>query len=269
MESITRYTMATLAACVLLTDGCTLTHASRPPNEFGSVSPRHYCPGDTVTASYDLAMETPCVSRAGMDCATVGPAITISSAPESFPPQTSTRLANGLTFTPTAPRVDVSFAPSTTPFSFVYPSVNPTTGAPALTLRWIRTTTRPVERIEGSIAQTLSHGGMCNGTTPANAPAQIVDLPEFSANLRVQQLCNTSAVPIEATLAGASGEFTRRLAPGECFALDEPGVPSGLGTARTVSVRPLAIDPAVQCSAVQGSTPPQTLTTRAVLACGP
>lgn len=269
LKTFNKTILSLIAGGVLLTNGCVLPHADLPASEFGAVSPRKYCPGDTVTASYNLPMDTACVSRPGFDCATVAPTITIDSSPASFPPHTSTALIDSTTFMPTAPRIDVRFSLPTTPVSIMYPSINATTGAPQMTFRYVKNTTRTVERLEGSITQSLTHGGMCNGTTPANAPAQIVDLPEFSANLRVQQLCNTSAVPIEATLAGASGEFTRRLAPGECFALDEPGVPSGLGTARTVSVRPLAIDPAVQCSAVQGSTPPQTLTTRAVLACGP
>ena len=265
---IIRPTLSAIAAGVLLTNGCALPHAPVPANEFGAVSPQKYCPGDTVTASYNLTMETACVSRPGFDCATIAPPITISSSPVVFPPRTSTALIDSTTFMPTEPRVDVLFSLPTSPANILYPSINAMTGAPDFQRRSIKNTTRPVERLEGEIMQTLTHNGMCNGSTPVHAAAQIADLPEFSPNLGIQQVCNTSAVPIEATLSGASGEFTRRLNAGECFGLDEPGIPGGLGSARIIGVRSLMVDPTAQCDSLQGMTPPQSLSTRVVLACG-
>jgi hypothetical protein len=142
------------------------------------------------------------------------------------------------------------------------------TGAPQMTARHVKNTTRTVQRLEGEITQMLTHSGMCNGSTPTHSPAQIADLPEFSPHLQIQQFCNTSAVPIEATLSGAAGEFTRRLSAGECFRLDEPGIPAGLGSARVVGVRSLMVDPTAQCDPLQGMMPPQSLSTSVVLACG-
>lgn len=265
---ILRLTLSAIAAGVLLTNGCVLPHAPVPANEFGKVSPRKYCPGDTVTASYDLAMETACVSRPGFDCATIAPSITISSSPVAFPPHTSTSLIDSTTFVPTEPRVDVDFSPSSSPIGILYPSINAMTGAPQMTSRYIKSTTRTVERLEGEITQTLTHSGMCNGNTPTHSPAQIADLPEFSPNLQIQQFCNTSAVTIEATLSGAAGEFTRRLIAGECFRLDEPGIPAGLGSARVVGVRSLMVDPIAQCDPLQNSMPPASLQTAVTLSCG-
>lgn len=265
---IIRLTLSAIAAGVLLTNGCALPHAPVPANEFGKVSPQKYCPGDTVTASYDLLMDTACTSRPGFDCATIAPPITISSSPAAFPPHTSTALIDSTTFMPTEPRVDVLFSLPTSPATLLYPSINAMTGAPQMTARHIKNTTRTVERLEGEIMQTLIHSGMCNGSTPVHAAAQIADLPELSPNLRIQQFCNTSTAPIEATLSGAAGEFTRRLNAGECFRLDEPGIPAGLGTARVVGVRSLMVDPTAQCESLQGMTPPQSLRTSVVLACG-
>lgn len=265
---IIRLTLSAIAIGVLLTNGCALPHAPVPASEFGKVSPQEYCPGDTVTASYDLTMETACVSRPGFDCATIAPPITISSSPVAFPPHTSTALIDSTTFMPTEPRIDVLFSLPTSPTLVLYPSVNAMTGAPQMTSRYIKNTTRTVERLEGEIMQTFTHNGMCNGSTPVHAAARIADMPEFSPNLSIRQVCNTSAVPIEATLSGASGEFTRRVDAGECFGLDEPGIPAGLGSARIVGVRSLMVDPTAQCDSLQGMTPPQSLSTRVVLACG-
>ena len=265
---IFRGTLSAIAAGVLLTHGCALPHAPFPGNEFGNVSPKKFCPGDTVTASYDLPMDTACTSRPGFDCATIAPPITISSSPAVFPPHTSTALIDSTMFTPTEPRVDVLFSLSTSPATVLYPSINAMTGAPQMTARHVRNTTRTVERLEGEIMQTLTHSGMCNGSTPVHAAAQIADLPEFSPNLEIRQLCNTSAVPIEATLSGAAGEFTRRLSAGECFRLDEPGIPAGLGSARVVGVRSLMVDPTAQCDPLQNPTPPASLQTAVTLSCG-
>lgn len=260
-----RLGLATVAAGMLLTNGCTLTHASRPP-AYGTVSPRNYCPGDVVTASYDLTRDAACVSRPGFDCATTvsWPAITIDSAPMSFPPRTSAMSSDSLDFVPTAPRVDVTFTPPVPSTSYMYPGA----GDPSVIIRTISAQTRTIERVDGSIARSLSHGGVCSGTTPAHTPAMIAELPEFSPNLRIEQVCNTSPVPIVATLSGASGDISRELPPGACFVPNEPGMPAARATGSTLGVRSLTVDPGAQCDPLQGMTPPTPLTTRAVLACG-
>lgn len=259
-----RIGLATVAAGMLLTNGCTLTHGSRPP-AYSTVSPRNYCPGDVVTASYDLTQDTACVSRPGLDCATIAwPPIAIDSAPMSFPPRTFTASGGRLEFTPTAPRVDVTFAPPVASTSYAYPAA----GNPSLIIRTISAQTRTIERIDGSIVRDLSNGGVCDGRSPAHMSAEIANLPEFSANLHVQQICNTSMFPIVATLASASGDVSRELTPGACFAPNEPGAPAVPAAGSRIGVRSLAVDPIAQCDPLQGMTPPRPLTTRAVLACG-
>lgn len=264
----TRFGLAVVAAGILLTSGCTLPHASRP-FPYSAVSPRSYCPGDVVTASYELTRDAACVSRPGFDCATTvsWPAITIDSTPMSFPPRTFTTSGGGLDFAPTAPSVDVTFSPPGGSASFLYPSVD-AAGTANFTSRSIRTQTHTVERIDGSIARALTHGGVCSGTTPAHTPATIAEPPEFSPSLRIQQVCNTSAVPIVATLSGASGDISRELPPGACFVPNEPGMPAVPAAGSTLGVRGLTVDPVAQCNQLQGMTPPTSLTTRAVLACG-
>ena len=263
-----RLGLATIAAGMLLTNGCQLQHGPRPPFSFSTVSPQSYCPGDLITASYDLTQETACVSRPGFDCAAVAwPAITIDSSPISFPPQTFTASSRSLNFTSTEPRIDVTFTPPGSSASYLYPSVD-TAGTASFTARNIRTQTLPVERIDGSISRERSHDGMCNDGTPTYASAVIANLPELSPNLRVQEVCNASAVPIIATLSSASGDVSRELSPGACFVPNEPGAPAVPATGSTISVRSLVVDPIAQCNPVQGMTPPTQLTTRAVLACG-
>lgn len=260
-----RLAIATVAAGMLLTNGCTLTHASRPPS-YSIVSPRNYCPGDVVTASYDLTQDTACVSRPGFDCAAAvsWPAITIDSTPMSFPPQTFTASGGRLDFRPTAPRVDVTFAPPFASTSYMYP----TGGDPSFVIRTISAQTRTVERVDGSIGRDLSHGGICDGVSPAHSSAEVANLPAFSPNLHVQQICNTSGAPIIATLSSVSGDVSRELPPGACFVPNEPGAPTVPANGSTISVRSLAVDPIAQCNPLQGMTPPRPLTTRAVLACG-
>lgn len=265
MIALTRFGLGfAIAAGMLFTNGCTLTHRSRPPS-YGTVSPRSYCPGDVVTARYDLTQDTACVSRPGFDCATLAwPAITIDSTPMSFPPRTSAASSDSLDFVPTAPRVDVTFTPPVASTSYAYPAA----GDPSLIIRTISAQTNTIERIDGSITRMLSHGGMCNGMTPAYATETVANLPELSSNLHVQEVCNTSTSPIIATLSSTSGDVSRELPPGACFVPNEPGAPTLPANGSTISVRSLAVDPIAQCNPLQGMTPPTPLTTRAVLACG-
>lgn len=266
-KRILRLTLSAIAAGVLFTDGCVLPHAQLPePVAFGEVSPLRYCPGDTITAAFDIAAESACVSRPGMDCAALAPTIAISGSPAAFPAQSFNAFAGHLSFATTEPRVDVSFLPTPDPFAVFYPTIRD--GMPATGFRSIKGTTRTAERIDGEIARVLYHYGLCDGSTPGYASAAVGDEPGLSPNLRMKRLCNTSAVPIVATITGASGDFVRELGVGQCFELSEPGIPAGTDIARSVGVRSQAIDPTAQCSAVQGATPPQTLTTRAFFGCG-
>lgn len=268
---VARGTLSVLAGAVLLTNGCTLPHAPLrvPEVSYGELSPQQFCPGDTITARYDLTAGAACVSRPGSNCATAGPTIDITSTPMSFPPRSTTGLIDSFSFTTEAPRVDVQFTPVVATRIFSYPVVDAMSGSPAVMLRSVSPVTRSAERIDGMRMQTLDHGGMCMGSTPVNAPAMIAGLPQFSENLRLRTVRNINRIPIQVTLTAASGNsFTRDIMPGETFDTSEPGVLPEITLARTVSVRPMAVDPSTQCTSLQNPTPPPNLRTEIALSCG-
>lgn len=257
-----------LAAGVLLTNGCALPHAAwRPPTEeIGRVSPAQFCPGDTVTASYNLTQEQPCVSRSGFDCAALAPTITVASSPMSFAPQTTTAFAGNVDFVPAADSVDVSFTAAST--GLTYPVVT-MAGTEALRIRTLVNNTANTRRLTGEIMRTVNHGGMCAGSTPTYADGVLPGPPALSANLRTRRICNSSTAPLRLTIAGAPGEMIERdLMPGQCLDTAEPGISPEVAMARTYSVRALTVDPMTQCGAIQGSTPPAPLQTTITLGCG-
>jgi hypothetical protein len=266
LRRLNRITLTTLAAGVLMTNGC-LPHAQLRPVPIGTVSPENYCPGDTVTASYSLLSGAACVSRPGMDCSTIAPTLTISGTPASFPPQSFNSLTGGLSFMPTEPRVDILFAMPSSPTSVMYPSVNPMTGAATFSSGKFANTTHAVRRIDVEMNRMLTHSGMCAGMSAVYAPATLAGMPADSPSLRLRRVCNTSPVAITVTLTSAAGDFNRNLGPGACFSLDEPGVPSGVDASVLLAARPQTIDPG-QCDPLQGTSPPPALTTTAIFACG-
>lgn len=268
-QKFIRFALSALAAGVLMTNGCALPHAEPRYPPIGRVSPLNYCPGETVSANYSLlaSASATCVSRAGMDCSTIAPTLTISSTPASFPSQTFNSLTGGLTFMPTEASVDVSFAMPSSPTLVMYPIINSTTGAPGFASPYFTNKTHTTRRIDGNVNLMLTHGGMCAGTSPVYASAPISAGPDYSSNLQLRTVCNTNTVPITVTLTGAAGEFSYDLAVGTCFGLNEPGIPSGLGSSSAISARPQVIDPSL-CRALEGSAPPVALTTGVSLACG-
>lgn len=262
IRSFYRGTLSLMALAVLLSDGCTLPHADpRPQPQYQAIiNPAQYCPGDTVTASYDIAGSQPCFSHSGFNCADVTPNVDVTSSPEQFPAGRLTGFIGSREFMPTAATYTVTFAPTLSPA--VYPIDNRMGGSPL-----ISRATPPVSlagaRIEGTITRALTHGGMCVGSTPAYAPAALPSAPEVSERLRIQQICNTSDVPIIVMLSSSSGPgFTGMLTPDQCTA------PGAGADARSVQVNTLGVDPSAMCSATSGSTPPRSLRTRVTLACG-
>lgn len=264
---IVKPVLGALAAGVLLTNGC-LPHAPlRPPSEnIGQVSPVQFCPDDTVTASYNVTQEQPCVAQPGQDCAMHMPTITVASTPMSFPAQTTTAFIGRVDFTPAADAVDVGFS-AAAPLLF-YPIVQ-MDGRPAFRGRTLVNNSVTVRRLTGEIMRTVDHGGMCAGATPVHADGVVPGPPALSPSLGIRQICNTSAAPIVLTLSGASGDMIERmLAPGGCFSTSEPGVPAGTSMLRTYSVRALVVDPNARCNATEGMVPPAPLQTTLTLSCG-
>lgn len=268
-RTLVRFGLSTLAAGVLLTNGCVFPHPI-PARSFGTVTPAHYCPGDRVTAQYDLLGTTACVSRPGLDCATASPLIRLSSTPEAFPPREFNAFAGGLDFVPTADRVDVRFGTGSSIGEQTYfvPIID-RNGTPTTVQVHVRDTTRSTERIVVPDDEPLTHQGVCAGTTPAHTPAPLPGLPEFSPNLRLQQLCNGEDTAIFVTITSASGlSASTMLAPHACWPNPGPaGMPGAFGSGDIVDARATVIDPATRCSATQGGMPPMPITTIATMAC--
>lgn len=253
-----RIAQSSLAAGVLLTNGCTLTHASLP---YAKVTPAQYCPGDAITAEYDAVGSQPCVSHTGVDCATLTPTVVIASDSASLPAASITAFTGSRMFMPTGSAVTVTF--NATPADLIYPARN-SAGENIFARRDLRPITRTITRIDGEVAETLTHNGMCAGTNPVNAPSPLPGAPRLSTRLVAQRICNTNAVPIIVNITGAPGApgASATLSPSECLPL---GFPADGGV---VNVAPAAIAPGDPCGSTQTDGPPQTLTTRVFLSCG-
>ena len=116
--------------------------------------------------------------------------------------------------------------------------------------------------MDGSTIE-LTHAGMCNGSTPVNAPARLPGPPESSGRLIAQSICNANSTPILVNVGNATGgSATGMLASGDCLPL---GFPANGGM---VSITPTSTSPGTRCSALEDSVPPPTLKTRVVVACG-
>ncbi|TXI50953.1 MAG: hypothetical protein E6Q50_03060 [Lysobacter sp.] len=263
-----RSVLALIAGGVLLTDGCVLfSRITFTPSEpLGSVSPRLYCPGDGVTASFDLLRDTPCVSRPGLDCAALAPTIDIASSPTEFAPQRIVDFRGRVDFTPASGSVNVTFTPALR--SYVeYPS-GPASGTD-FTRRRFTANTIAASRVDGDVMRQVEHGGMCAGSAPTHADGVVPGPPELSASLRLRRICNSSATQIILSVPGLPGEMIERsLAPGQCFLASEPGVPPDVAALRTYSVRAAVLDPNARCSAIEDRTPPTPLRTTVWMGCG-
>ncbi|MFZ5635936.1 MAG: hypothetical protein ACOY82_05050 [Pseudomonadota bacterium] len=268
-RTLVRLGLSTLAAGVLLTNGCVFPHAI-PARDFGTVTPAHYCPGDRVTAQYDLLGTTACVSRPGLDCATAAPLIRLSSTPETFPPREFNAFAGGLDFVPNADRVEVRFGTGSSSGDQTYfvPIVD-RNGMPTTVQVRVRDTTRSTERIAVPDDETLTHQGVCAGGMPAHTPAPLPGLPAFSSNLRLQQLCNGQDTPIFVTITSASGlSANTMLGARACWPNPgPPGMPGAFGSGDIVDARAAAFDPTARCSAIEGGTPPMPIATIATMSC--
>lgn len=269
LRTLARLGLSSLAAGVLLTNGCVIRH-DVPARSMGTVSPAHYCPGDRVSAQYDLLGATTCVSRPGLSCEMATPTIQLSSTPEAFPPRSFTAFAGGLEFVPTADRVDVRFATGSSLGEQTYfVPILDRGGMPTTVQVSVRDTTRSTERIVAPGPHPLTHQGVCAGDMPTHAPAPLPGLPTHSPNLRLQELCNGQETPIFVSITGASGiSASNMLGPRACWQNPgPPGMPGAFGSGDVVSARSTTIDPSVRCSATEGGVPPMPITTVATMAC--
>lgn len=253
-----------IAACTaIVATGCIIDRGPLRPS-YTSIAPRQYCPSDTITASFDFLGTDACPPDAS--CASFFPTVAISSTPTAFAPQSITNFTGSLAFAaPTATSVSVLFNPDRD--SVLVPTAEVRPEGRVFLQRDSRDQTQVSTRISG-VDQELTHDGMCAGATPVNSPQMLPGLPQFSANLRLSDLCNINAVAVVVTLSGGpdGSTYTQTLSPGACLG-SMPGVPASTADARVVDVRPAVVDPATRCTATGPNVPPPSLRTLARMLC--
>jgi hypothetical protein len=233
-----------IAACsVIVANGCMLDRRVVTIISPGQLVPAEYCPGDTMTASYDFlrfAEGGVCTPRGTdvNDCIDNSPNVTISSAnsPPLFSSVTRRSYQNSVTFPAAGDRIDVGFV-YRTGVVFIPPD-NPL-------LMPVRDNTASARRITGTIDTTLPHIGNCDmgGAMPRYMPAQVPEPPRVSGNMRIVEVVNINSVPVTFTLSGgATGTpFSLMVEPGGSLRTDMPGVPSDIGDSRMISIAPIGL----------------------------
>jgi hypothetical protein len=270
----TRHTLfrySTIAACaVIVANGCVFPRTATGPSFIANrIAPGQFCPGDTIRASFDYLGSDTCQDWDSITCASRRPNIRITSAPESFPPATINDFVGNIDFAPTADRVDVTFEDTDGDNLVSFPSTR-TDGTRYAIHRSSHTQTLTATRITGTIESTLTHGGMCNGSTPAHSPASLISTLT-SPNLRLRELCNINSVPVIVTLSGSStgATYSQMLIAGACIDTAMPGIPAGIDASNVVDVRSLSVDPSTRCGvATQADNPPAPLRMVARRSCG-
>jgi hypothetical protein len=228
----------TIAVCAaVVANGCMLDR--RPILSPGTLVPGEYCPGDTLTASYDFLRFAggSCTPRAGApdECTTNAPTVTMTSTPALFPPTTRQSYQNSVSFTASGDRIDVGFVYGTGAV-FI---------APSTLLVNVRDHTETARRIIGTIDSTLPHLGNCARGFAVPTYAPVLVPPGTSPNLGLTRVCNpaSNTVSVRVTLGGgATGEtFPAALAPGECLDTSAPGVPAFAAAARIIDIAPVGL----------------------------
>jgi hypothetical protein len=222
-----------IAVCsIIVANGCMLDR--RPISSPGRVVPGQYCPGDTLTASYDFLTFNACTPRSDGDCERSAPTVTMTSSPVLFPSTTLQSYQNTVSFPASGDRIDVNFFYGTTNV-FIPPAV----------LLLVRDNTASATRIAGTIDTTLPHMGNCarGFALPTYMPAQIPGPPRVSGNMRIVEVVNINSVPVTFTLSGgATGTpFSLMVGPGGTLRTDMPGVPGDIADSRMISIAPMGL----------------------------
>jgi hypothetical protein len=261
-----RYIIIAICSVVVAT-GCIIERGNLTAG-YTTVAPGQYCPGDAMTASYDLLGSDVCPADAS--CASFFPTVAISSTPAAFPAQSIVGYTGNVNFTaPDADRFSIMFNPDRDDVLIPTAEVVPGSGR-VFIRRASLDQTRTASRIS-AINQELVHDGMCAGAAPVNSSQTLPGLPRFSPNLRLTDLCNVNAVEVIVTLSGGADgtSFTQTLASGQCLST-MPGVPTSTQNARVVEVRPATVAPGTRCDStgtMNNNVPPPPLRTLARMAC--
>lgn len=258
------FRVVTIAVCaVVVATGCIIRRENLI-GSYTSIAPAQYCPGDTMTASYDFLGTDVCPPDAS--CASFFPIVAISSTPTAFPAQSITNYTGSVNFTaPDADRFSVLFNPDRD--NVLIPTAEIRTDGRVFIQRGSLDQSRTATRIS-TVNQELVHGGMCAGSSPVNSSQPLPGPPQLSPNLRLTDLCNVNAVAVIVTLSGGADgtSFAQTLSPGQCLAA-MPGVPTSTENARVVEVRPAVVDPSTRCTATGPNMPPPPLRTLARMSC--
>lgn len=264
MQSIHCLRGFAIAACALIAaGGCRLDRSIIP--SWTTLQPQQYCPGDTLTASYDFLREETCPADAG--CATHHPTIAITSinTPPAFPARTVSAFRDSFTFVPAGNTVGALF--DTDRETVTVPTARFDGSHRIFVQRMqVRDTTLNATRIDGALSLSLTHGGMCTGSGPQWASADIPGPPRFSPNLRVSRVINTSGTMATISVIDTSGAIvSQTVAPGGSFTPDMTGAPPRNWS--SVHIAPLS-SPILCGSGTTTPFPPvPALTTAVELAC--
>lgn len=265
------YRSIVVALCLaMLAGGCSLQRIGGNPGY--RVEPMEYCPGDTLTASYDyLGDLVPWSCPDGVGCSAEYPQVRITTSPElpSDMPESMTGYTGSREFATSGDRIQVNFDVTSPRGEDIWIPTNEfdDRGRRVVLMRRVSDLSRTATLL-GAKTSELMHEGMCNGAMPVNAEAALPGPPDLSPNAQVTSLCNTSSVPIIASLLKEDGAalFIQMVSPGNCLRAGEGSVPSDLAGARRVRVEPLSPDPMTRCGAAS-TRPPPPLRTRVVQQC--
>lgn len=259
-----RYSIIAVCSASVAT-GCIIHRGTLSGPAYGTLTPRSYCPGDTITAEHDFLAELTCPTGLEATCTALFPTVAVTSDPMIFPPQSIQGYTGSFTFTaPDAERFNVLFNPDRD--EVLIPSEKMRDGSRVFIARPSLDLTVTANK-RGPLDNILTHAGMCAGATPINAPQMLPGPPLLSPSLLLTDLCNINAVDVIVTLSGdTSGTpYTQVLAPNRCLS-EMPGVPGSTANARMVEVAPMNIAPGTRCTATGPSMPPP-LRTRVRMQC--
>jgi hypothetical protein len=258
-----RYCVIALCS-VVVASGCIIRRENLRAS-YSDVVPWQYCPSDPMTASFDFLGSDVC--PAGLDCTPFFPVVALSSVPAAFPAQSITHYVGSVSFTaPDADQFNVTFNPDRD--HVLIPTSETTPDGRVFIQRESLDQTRLARRIS-TVNQELVHDGMCAGSAPINSSQMLPGLPQFSANLRLTDLCNVNSVAVIVTLSGGADgtSFTQTMSPGQCLDAMPGGVPASAQSARVVDIRPANVDPSTRCTATGPLMPPPALRTRIQMLC--
>jgi hypothetical protein len=168
------------------------------PSFSNVLSPEVYCPGDQLNASYDFLREATC--PAGFDCSPYFPTVQVSSDAGLFSPQMFTGYNGSFNFPSSGSSVNVLFNTAST--SVLIPTERFDSGGVRIFLQ--RTGYHVPETQTASLfdgqQQTINHDGLCIGASPGYSAGEVWAAPRVSSRLIASNPCNTSRMPIIATV---------------------------------------------------------------------